>query len=290
MMYYLLLLISVCTETGKNLAYDYFGKKKLKSESDVHLFSMVTYIGAVVFLLCTVGSFHVSSFTLLTSLGFAAVTLLSQFCYIKALACGPMSYTTFITCCAFVVSTAYGVIFEGDPFDIRKLICIVLLVAALALTMDLRRGHYSKKWFFYVFGSMFFTGMIGVFQMLHQRSEYSGEIGMYLLISFIIMTVASAVIWLTSKRKHVGGEKSDFRPISSLTGLGLLAGLALGIAHRLNLYLSGVMPSAVFFPLVNGGLILLSTLASAVFFHEKISLKQWIGLISGTVIICVLGG
>jgi drug/metabolite transporter (DMT)-like permease len=38
------------------------------------------------------------------------------------------------------------------------------------------------------------------------------------------------------------------------------------------------MDSAVFFPLVNGGHLVLTTLSAVVFFREKLTVKQWIGV------------
>ena len=49
----------------------------------------------------------------------------------------------------------------------------------------------------------------------------------------------------------------------------------------MNLYLSGVMDSAVFFPIVNGGGFVLATIAAVLLFKEKLSTKQWIGVVLG---------
>lgn len=58
--------------------------------------------------------------------------------------------------------------------------------------------------------------------------------------------------------------------------------------HSLNLYISGVLPSIVFFPVVNSGLILMTAAVSVVVFHEKLKAKQIVGLIMGVIIICVM--
>ena len=48
------------------------------------------------------------------------------------------------------------------------------------------------------------------------------------------------------------------------------------------------MPSAVFFPIVNGGGLVLSTAASVLLFREKLGVRQWIGLAMGTVSVLML--
>ena len=57
----------------------------------------------------------------------------------------------------------------------------------------------------------------------------------------------------------------------------------------MNLYLSGAMNPIVFFPIVNGGVILLSGIAAICVFREKLSKQQWIGLAVGFASIMCLG-
>ena len=49
------------------------------------------------------------------------------------------------------------------------------------------------------------------------------------------------------------------------------------------------MNPVIFFPIVNGGGILLSGIAAIAVFREKLSAKQWIGLATGFVSIMCLG-
>ena len=51
--------------------------------------------------------------------------------------------------------------------------------------------------------------------------------------------------------------------------------------NYLNLKLAGILPSQLFFPLVNGGSMVLSQMMSVVIFKEMPTKKQLIGLIGG---------
>jgi len=62
-------------------------------------------------------------------------------------------------------------------------------------------------------------------------------------------------------------------------GLMLLSGFTTCVFIRLNLYLSNVLPSAIFFPVANAGIIILSTLIGFVFFKEKLKPIQISGII-----------
>ena len=71
--------------------------------------------------------------------------------------------------------------------------------------------------------------------------------------------------------------------------MGIAAGLCLGLHHKMNLYLSGVLPSILFFPIMNGGLILLSSLAGWIVFREKLTRSQIFSLLLGVVAVCLIG-
>ena len=58
--------------------------------------------------------------------------------------------------------------------------------------------------------------------------------------------------------------------------------------NKLNLYLSGVIDSMLFFPLVNGGNIILTTIMSFAVFHEKLSKRQWGGMLVGMIAVLFL--
>lgn len=295
MINYILLFLSISLETGKNAAFDYFGKNKLSDAKNLHLFNTITYIGALPVLLITLflgQSRTLSLFTLGSAVGFAVVNLLAQLFYIKAISCGSMTLTTLITCCGFIISTVFSVLWYAEPVRILQVVLLPLLILALALTMNLERGRCNVRWILYAAGSMVSTGLIGVMQKVHQESAYSGEIGMFLLIAFAVMAAVSAVLFLGSRGSGADGAArvrgaARMRPdMTTLLAAG--SGAALGTVHSLNLYLSGVLPAILFFPIANGGLILMTAAVSMVVFREKLNVKQWVGLIMGVVIICLM--
>ena len=61
----------------------------------------------------------------------------------------------------------------------------------------------------------------------------------------------------------------------------LVSGVCVAANNKLNLYLSGVIDSVIFFPVVNGGGLVLTTLASLIIFKERLRTKQWIGILLG---------
>ena len=53
--------------------------------------------------------------------------------------------------------------------------------------------------------------------------------------------------------------------------------------------LSGLIPSAIFFPVANGGIVMITTVAGTLLFGEMLSKVQLLGVLVGLVAIVVTG-
>ena len=69
----------------------------------------------------------------------------------------------------------------------------------------------------------------------------------------------------------------------------LIAGIFSCIYNRLNIYLSGELIGAVFFPCFNGGVVVLSTLLGVLLLRERLSVMQLLGVAFGVGGICIIG-
>ena len=69
----------------------------------------------------------------------------------------------------------------------------------------------------------------------------------------------------------------------------LISGLLSCLYNRLNIYLCSVLDGVIFFPVFNGGVILLSALLAIRMLNEKLLLRQVLGVLSGILGICLIG-
>ena len=78
-------------------------------------------------------------------------------------------------------------------------------------------------------------------------------------------------------------EKTQILPsLKSNAVFMIITGLANGIANLFVMILiSRKMEASIMFPIISGGGIILTCAVSVIFFKEKLSLKQYIGLILG---------
>ena len=68
----------------------------------------------------------------------------------------------------------------------------------------------------------------------------------------------------------------------------ICCGISVAANNKMNLYLSGAMDSATFFPVVNGGGMILSALASLIIFREKLTIQKWVGIAIGIVAVILI--
>jgi len=285
-MNYLLLFFSILCETFKNSYTNHFSKKLLNSQADTYLFNAVLSFGAAVFF-GVFGTYTMSQFSLIISIAFALVMALAQLFLVLAMSCGPMAYSVLLTYLGgILIPTTYSVLFLNQKVSVFQIVGLIVMLVSVFLGVGItNREKMSGKWLLLSAGSMVMMGLVGVCQQIHQSSVYRAEIVPFLFWAFLMMTVLFALFFTAAKKKK---ERHHYQLKSKSTILVLLTGLATGVINLINLYLSGVMKGIIFFPIVNGGVVVLSGLSAILIFREKLDKKQLAGVVLGTIAICLL--
>lgn len=248
-------------------------KKDLTTADHVYRFNVVSYAVCILVFAAIAISGTISFYTVALGLLFGVITALSNYYKMLALSVGPMHITLLITTASMIIPTMSGVFF-GEEFSISKLFAVLVLILFIYLSLDGGGGgRINKKWLIYCLFAFFLTGSIGVLQKVHQSSEHKSEIGAFLCVAFLCSLVYSA---LCSKKSF-----GVFRLSRKQIILALVCGVCVFTMNYLNLKLSGLIPSQLFFPLINGSAIVLSSLLSVVVFKERLRKKQIIGLCGG---------
>ena len=128
-------------------------------------------------------------------------------------------------------------------------------------------------------------------QKIHQTSSHKNELNAFLVLSFDVSFIFSAVMTFMALRKEKSPlleRREDGRVNFAFIIIMIVSGICVAANHKLNLSLSGIMPSAVFFPIVNGGNLVLTTLSALVIFRERLTRRQWIGVILGVLSVLFL--
>ena len=246
----------------------------------LYLFNIICSLLPCGILLAWDGIGTVSLFTVLLACLFGLVTVAQTVFNLKALEAGPMSYTNVICSFSTVISALSGAMFFGETLNAMHIIGMVLMAGSFLLAVEKKAGQKSTgiRWLAYCIITFVCTGSIGIMQKVHQSSAYKAELTAFLVIAFAVSALASLPLLLAAPK---GENKLDRKTLWLLIGCLVLSGISIALNNKWNLYLSGVMDSAVFFPIVNGGGMVLNTLAAVALFRDKPSKLQWLGIALG---------
>ena len=285
----LTLILSLVAALGGSIAKKYYTDKEPTGLAGCFVFNAVSSLTAAVILLCRGGFGASSVFTIVLGVAFGAVTALQGITNIAALQVGPMSYTSVIISFSTLISSLLGVMFFEESLGWAQIVGMALMLASfvLAAKSGVDEKKANLKWLFLCLIAFVATGGIGVMQKVHQSSEYRDELNAFLSIAFVSSAVLCAFFaaWMKRRESRFADgkekEKNGKRQVWLLLGIMIASGACVAVNNKFNLYLAGVMDSAVFFPIVNGGGLVLTTLAAVLLFKEKLSTKQWIGVVLG---------
>ena len=212
---------------------------------------------------------------------FGILVLAQSYTYMWALEIGPLSYTSVIVSLASLIAAVSGLFF-GESIDLFQYFGMGIMVLCIIFSTDRNNGSRksSLKWLLVALTSCITNGFVGVMQKIHQSTEYKAQNTAFLVSAFAFMTVASALLWLYERKKS---GKNRFDPNAKQIAFALISGATFAVPHTANLYLAGAMPSAVFFPIINTGGLILTLLAATLLFKEKLSRLQWIGIALGLI-------
>lgn len=255
-MYYLIVTISVIMFGGCFMLNDLYRRRRSSSLASSMESSFVGALAGLVVLLAVSGfDFQVTPFTLLMALLAALTDICFMFCSFKALDSANLSlYSLFSMLGGMALPFLQGILFYGEPITVSKTVCVILVCIALGLTVSGDRGKGGAVYYAAVF---VLNGMFGVLSKLFTSAPYLKTSAEWFSIWNAIFTaVISGTLWLLFfRRKSMPGYSFKIFGISSLSGaVNRVANFLLVIAlvH---------LDASIQYPMVTGGVIIVSTLA-----------------------------
>ena len=268
-------ILSISTIVIQNCVLNGVCKKDLRTSDHVYRFNVLVYAICIVLFGLVALNGGVSLFTIGIGLLFGIATALSNYYKMLSLTSGPMHITLLITTSSMIIPTISGVFF-GETFSLPRLCVVFVMIFFIYLSLDKGSDmRINKLWLIYCLLAFVFQGGIGVLQKIHQSSLYKNETGLFLLTAFICSLIYSCI---RTKKSF-----SELNFSKKHLCFALLCGICTFGMNYLNLKLSGILPSQLFFPIINGSAIILSSVASVLIFKEKLSKKQLIGLCGGMI-------
>ena len=289
-MEYILILLAVsCFAAQFAFTKLYEGAAGQTATASLVMLVGTSLVGALIFF-CA-GGFSVSFSPISTfwAASFAVIMIPYYMIGIKVLSLGSLAiYSMFMMLGGMLVPFFYGILFLSEPITVGKAAGTVLLTVFIVLQAvwqkssdSENKGGKTKYLFFILCLVIFFiNGMTGVIAKAHSISIGAVDEASFTATYCAMTAILSLAILLISCLKN-GREKAKIikgalktKPIAVM----VLLGAAMYGGNFLQLLAADKVPASVQFPLVSGGVIVLSALVSVLFFKEKISKKEWISV------------
>lgn len=278
-----LMILSMLSSVTQNCIMNRVSKVDLKTNNHIYYFNAILSFVCVLFFGVMLISARISLFTVLVGVIFGVMTAMRSVYNMQALSVGPMNITIMITTSSTIIPTLSGVFF-GEKFSILKLILVFVLLGFICISLKSdERSKINKKWFLFALLAFITQGLIGVLQKVHQTSNYKNEAAGFLFITFIIAYLFNR-LRVKVKVKELNFKKRYFL-------FAVICSLCTFCMNYLNLKLAGLIPSQIFFPVVNGGSMVLNQIMAVVLFKERPTTKQVIGIVGGLcalIAICIV--
>ncbi len=268
-MYYFLVTSAVVLFSLQFLFNQRFEQSRGESLKSALEFSLYKSIVIVIIMLIISGfKVEITLFSFVMAVIYAVSGIAMTVFSMKAFAVANLSvYSVFSMLGGMLLPFVLGVGFYNEELTVFKAVCCVLIVVSVLL--NIKKGKQDKKAIIYYMAVFILNGMAGVISKIHQSSEmpHADSSGFMMLTS--LATVAVCAVWLLVKYKKIPVIKG--KELIFASGYGVFNGIG-----NLFLLISLVhLPASVQYPLVTGGVMLFSTLISAIR-KEKISVKEYI--------------
>lgn len=230
-----------------------------QQESGSHLKSavfniLITNLIAIPVLLAINGfSLQYTIFTLIMAFLTTANNMLCTICSLKALGRTNLSvYSLFSMLGGMVLPFCAGIFFFQENWTFGKTICLITVILALLLSVEKGKTTGAAK---YYIGVFVFNGMAGVLSKFFQALPYTktSEAAYSVWCAIITACVAALILPFLRQQLRITGKS-----LLWLAGDGLLN----KIANWLLLIALVHIPASVQYPMITGGVIIISTLLS----------------------------
>ena len=290
-MSYALMVFAIICATANSAVLKKFNNKTIENTGDCFFFnggvSIVWALMMTVWFFVS-GDSSISGGAILFGLAYGVILCSFLFLKMQSLAEGSATLTTLVGSAAFIPATIFGIFYASESVSVLQILGMVVMLVSLFMCVNPKKSteKITLKWIIYC--SLFFLAgsVLGMYYKVFGRSNFSSEVnGMMLSAS-----VFSAVLFFITGIIINKAKRLPLPTVKKPSLIYILISGIVGCAYiRINLSLSKVIPSAIFFPVTNGALVILSTVIGALAFKEKLSKIQATGVIVGLIAIVLSG-
>ena len=234
--------------------------RQLKGEGIGATMTFSLYTSAISFvILLVLGRFqlHITWFSLVIAVLYAAVCLLSSYAGLKAFGTANLSvYSIFMMLGGMLLPFAYGILFANEDFTFAKALSILLICTAVGCSFE--KGAEGKKAYRFYAAIFVLNGLVGVLSKIH-LSVPALAVDSYSFMATIQLALLMMCLFYCLITRQ-GIPKQSGKLYLCLSGYAICNGIG-------NLFCQialTFLPASVQYPIITGGVMVFSTLISLV--------------------------
>lgn len=190
---------------------------------------------------------------------------------------------------SMIISVIFFIVFFNEPYNIVKIIGIVLALAAVVFTCYKSTDKQQKASSIYLLPFLLFLGSGFLDALFKWVSDIYIQKNDALLNDFLISSFGVAgIIGIFLLLYQYVILKNTFSVKS------IFAGFLIGVPNYFSIYFLGkvykanLMESSAIIPVNNMGIVLVSTISAFLLFKEKLSTINWIGILLAIISIALI--
>ena len=282
----LLILLSVVLGASRNIFSK--GVSKFRFGTKKFFFSQFSLFLAGSIAVILVEEIHLASIVPITAMYafiYGILLICAQWYYIAALENSNIAVCSIFYALGFIFPTISGVLFWNETITYINgfgILCVIPAVVISGLKTPKTKNKVSNAGYILpLLISMLSAGGLGIMQIVQQKSLYQEQRPEFILVGFLLASVVSFICFVFAK-------SDDKNVLDKKYFMSAAAGVCYGGCNLLSTALAGRLDSAMFFPVYNIGVILLSTVLSYIIFKEKMQKKDILVFSLGIISIILL--
>ena len=247
--------------------------------------------GMALVLLLFAGGFSGVSLKALAISAIGAVALGSNLFFgLEALKSGAMVLSSMAGSAGLLLPCVFGIFMFDEPMSLMQLFGILLLIFSGWLLIGYSKklkGSFTPRTMLLLIGSMLSNGFTMVAQKMFSKYFPDVSVSVFSFLAFGLVGVGMCVGLVPQLTKKEKREEIKKLP-KALWFYGAGLSTILLIINQLATIAAKVIPSAIMFPINDGGATIITALTGAVVFKEKLTARSVAGLALGIASLIVI--
>ena len=242
----------------------------------IYFFNIISALSSLLFFVITSDGINFESKVLIYAFSFAASYCTNLVFYMLAIKWGSLSLATLMLSFSLILPTMYGVIFLDENVGVGFYIGLLFLFISLILiTGKSDKMQISFKWIVAAILTFVSNGLCTIIQKM-QQLRFDGAYKNEFMIFALVFVIACMFIFSLIKERNRIGYYAKEGCVSAF-----FSGIFYAVVNLFVMILTGKMNTAIMFPLISAGGIVVTYLISKFGFKEELTKKQLWGLILG---------